>query len=43
MLDPELTIKQANMIAGDQIVFFNCRDLYHTPPDSGKRQYKSKT
>ena len=27
----------------EQIVFFNCRDLYLTPPDSGKRQYKSMT
>jgi len=26
----------------DQIVFFNCLDLYHTSPDSGERQYKSR-
>jgi len=26
-----------------QIVFFNCPDLYHKSPDSGKRQYKSRT
>ena len=23
--------------------FFNCLDLYHTPPDSDERQYKSRT
>jgi len=23
-----------------QIVFVNCRDLYHTSPDSGERQYE---
>ena len=28
---------------GDQIVFFNCRDLHHERPDSGGRQLKSKT
>ena len=27
----------------DQIVFFNLLDLYHQSPDSGERQYKSKT
>jgi hypothetical protein len=26
-----------------QIVFPRCLDLYHTLPDSGKRQYESKT
>jgi len=26
-----------------QIIFLNCLDLYHTPPDSGKSQYKSRT
>ena len=25
----------------DQIVFFNCFDLYYTSPDSSERQYKS--
>ena len=27
----------------DQIVFFNCLDVYHKSPDSGERQYKSRT
>jgi len=26
----------------DQIVVFNLRDLYHTPPGSGGRQYKAR-
>jgi hypothetical protein len=26
-----------------QIVFFRCLDVHHTPPDSGARQYKSRT
>ena len=26
-----------------QIVFSNCLDVYHTSPDSGERQYKSRT
>jgi hypothetical protein len=28
---------------GSQIVFFNRLDLYHTPPDSGERQRRSRT
>ena len=28
---------------GEQIVFFNCFTLYHKSPDSGERQYKSRT
>jgi hypothetical protein len=27
---------------GGQIVFFNWLDVYHTPPHSGERQYKSR-
>ena len=27
----------------DEIAFFNCLDLYHRSPDSGERQYKSRT
>jgi len=27
----------------DQIVFFNRLDLYHTSPDSGAHQYRSRT
>ena len=27
----------------DQILFFNCLDLYHTSPDFSERQGKSKT
>ena len=27
----------------EQIVFFNCIDVCHKPPDSGERLYKSRT
>ena len=27
----------------DQVSLCNCLDLYHTPPDSGERQYKSRS
>jgi len=27
---------------GEQIVFFRCLELYHKPPDSGQRQFKSR-
>ena len=27
----------------DQIVFFNCLELYHNSPNSGERQYTSRT
>ena len=30
-------------VSGEQIVFSNCLDLCHTPPDSGERQYKFRT
>ena len=26
----------------EQIIFFDCLDFYHTAPDSGERQYKSR-
>ena len=42
-LNPELQIKQANMIVGEQIVLFNYRDLHLSPLDSDERQYKSTT
>ena len=28
---------------GEQMVFYHCLDLYHKSPDSGERQYKSRT
>ena len=28
---------------GEQIIFLNCPDWYHTSPDSGERHYQSRT
>ena len=33
---------QDRIVQWDQIVFFDCLDLYHTPPDPGAQQYKSR-
>ena len=39
----KLTERRNQPSAWDQIVYFNCLDLYHTSPDSGECHYKSKT
>jgi len=31
---------QQQLPVPEQIVFFNCLDLYHNSPDSGERQYR---
>jgi hypothetical protein len=40
LLDP---ISHSQPATSHQIIIFGCLDLYHTPPDSGARQYTSRT
>ena len=40
---PSTFILISNSPQGEKIVLFNRLDLHHTTPDSGKRQYKSRT